>query len=63
MVDFATSAMRINDRLDIASCVLAMATNERKTLGINRSTLCYERKQLAEEKAVKMSDKTLSKLV
>jgi CRISPR-associated protein Cas1 len=40
-----------------------MTHDERKRFGINKSTLWYEKKQLAEGKTVKIYNKVLSKLV
>ncbi|MGH9878634.1 MAG: hypothetical protein ACRD5H_13435 [Nitrososphaerales archaeon] len=43
--------------------LLTMSPEERKNLGINKSTLWYQRKTIAEGKRIRVHGKLLSKLI
>jgi CRISPR-associated protein Cas1 len=43
--------------------ILAISPNERKRLGINKSTLWYQKKNLERGKSIKVYGKVLSKLI
>ncbi|MGH9878117.1 MAG: CRISPR-associated endonuclease Cas1 [Nitrososphaerales archaeon] len=49
--------------LDIRKKIMDMTGEERKKLRINKSTLWYQRKNIAEGKRIKVYDKLLSKLI
>jgi len=49
------------DLLEIRQRILAMTTAERKNLGINKSTLWYQKKHLTEAKRIKIYNKVFSK--
>jgi CRISPR-associated protein Cas1 len=51
------------DFLDIKERILDMMPEERKKLGINKSTLWYQRKNLAEGKKIKVYNKVLSRII
>ena len=60
--DVPTLAIRRNDNLDIQLHILTMTPAERKVLGINKSTLWYQKKNLTVGKRIKVYEKVLSKL-
>jgi CRISPR-associated protein Cas1 len=51
-----------NDDLQIREKILSMSPDERRKLGINKSTLWYMKKNISDGKSVKIYDKILSKL-
>lgn len=51
-----------NDSLELREKILKMTPEERKRLGINKSTLWYMKKNIADGKNIKIYDKILSKL-
>ena len=57
------SEIKLNrhDDLDLRDEILNRTPNERKRLGINKSTLWYIKKNLKKEKTVGIYDKVLSK--
>ena len=50
------------DLLEIRQRILTMTPTERKRLGINKSTLWYQKKHLSETKRIKIYNKVVSKL-
>ena len=50
-----------NDNLELREKILNMTSDERKKLGINKSTLWYIKKNLSEGKIPKLYDKILFK--
>jgi CRISPR-associated protein Cas1 len=42
--------------------ILRMSVQERKNLGLNKSTLWYQKKKLTEGKKIKLYNKVLSKI-
>lgn len=62
-LQFNIPAIRIqrNDSLDLQQRILAMSPTERRQRGINKSTLWYQKKRLAEGKSIKVNDKVLSR--
>ncbi len=57
-----TSIINRNDTIDNKQRFVTGTPDERKRLGINKSTLWYKKKKLAEGKTVKIYGKVLSKL-
>ena len=53
--------IRRNDSIELRQLILATTPAERKMLGINKSTLWYQKKQMAQGKKVKVYRKVLSK--
>jgi CRISPR-associated protein Cas1 len=51
-----------NDELEIKEKILNMTSEERKQLGINKSTLWYIKKNLSEEKSSKIYKKIMLKI-
>lgn len=51
-----------NDPLELQQRILAMSPTERKKLGINKSTLWYQKKQLAKGRSINLYGKVLSRL-
>jgi CRISPR-associated protein Cas1 len=51
------------DSLDIKEMILAITPTERKRLGINKSTLWYQKKKIAAGGSIKVYSKVLSRLV
>jgi CRISPR-associated protein Cas1 len=51
------------DSLDIKEKILAITPTERKRLGINKSTLWYQKKKIAAGGSIKVYSKVLSRLV
>ena len=51
-----------NDNLELREKILNMSSDERKQLGINKSTLWYIQKNLSEEKTPKIYEKILVKI-
>jgi len=51
--------IRRNDPIDLQQKILTMSPAERKRLGINKSTLWYEKKRLAEGKKIKVYRKVM----
>jgi hypothetical protein len=51
-----------NDTLELQQRILATTPTERKRQGINKSTLWYQKKKLAEGKNVKIYGKVMSKM-
>ncbi len=62
--DFVIPKMKLNrsDNLELREKVLRMSTTERERLGINKSTLWYIKKNLAEGKTPKICEKVLLKI-
>jgi CRISP-associated protein Cas1 len=54
--------LKREDSLDIRKKILNITPEGRKKLAINKSTLWYQRKKLAEGKKIKVYNKVLSKL-
>ena len=63
-IDFVIPKMKINrnDDVELRYRILNMTPNERKELGINKSTLWYIRKNLSEGKTPKIYEKILLKI-
>jgi len=51
-----------NDNLELREKILNMTSDERKTLGINKSTLWYIKKNLSEGRPPKIYEKILLKI-
>jgi len=51
-----------NDNLELRDKILNMTTDERKQLGINKSTLWYIKKNLSEGKTSKIYEKILTRI-
>jgi hypothetical protein len=51
-----------NDTLEWQQRILAITSTERKTRGINKSTLWYQKKKLADGKKIRLYHKVLTKL-
>ena len=62
--EFEVPAIQIQreDSLDIREKISKMTPEERKKLGINKSTLWYMKKNLKSGKSIKIYDKTWSKI-
>jgi len=62
--DFVIPKIRLNrnDNLQLREKVLNMTSDERKRLGINKSTLWYIKKNLSEGKTTKIYEKFLLKI-
>jgi len=62
--EFEVPAIQIQreDSLDIREKILKMIPEQRKKLGINKSTLWYMKKNLKSGKNIKIYDKTWSKI-
>ncbi|MDH5463949.1 MAG: CRISPR-associated endonuclease Cas1 [Nitrosopumilus sp.] len=62
--DFVIPKMKLNrnDNLELREKILSMTSDERKKLGVNKSTLWYIQKNLSEEKTSKIYEKVLTKL-
>lgn len=60
--DVPALADKRNDDLDIQRRILTMTPAERKSLGISKSGLWYQKKKLAEGRRIKVYGKVLSKL-
>ena len=62
--DFVFPKIKLNrnDELDLRNKILNMTANERKELGINKSTLWYIKKNLSEGKTPKIYEKILTKI-
>jgi CRISP-associated protein Cas1 len=50
------------DTLDFKGRILEMTPDERKRLGINKSTLWHMKKNIRDGKKIKFYDRTLSKM-
>jgi len=63
-IEFDVPKIRIKreDTVHIQERILKMSTEERKNLGINKSTLWYMKKNLESGKNIKIYDKTFSKI-
>ncbi len=63
-IDFVIPKMRLNrtDNLELREKILAITPDERKKLGINKSTLWHIRKNLSEGKTPKIYEKILLKI-
>ena len=63
-IDFVVPKLQINrkDTIDLREKILALTPEDRKKLGINKSTLWYIQKRLATTKKTKLYDKIFSKL-
>ncbi len=61
--DVPCVAIRRDDTLDMKQCILAMTPDERKRLGINKSTLWYKKKQLIEGMPLKIYRKVSERLL
>jgi len=63
-IDFIVPNITIerNDYLFLQEKILKMTPEERKKLGINKSTLWYMKKNLQSYKNIKIYDKTFSKI-
>ena len=51
-----------NDNVELREKILNMTPNERRKLGINKSTLWYIQKNIAENKTLKIYEKILTKI-
>jgi CRISPR-associated protein Cas1 len=51
-----------SDTLELQQRIMSMSPNERRRLGITKSTLWYQKKRLAEGKTIKLYDKVSSRL-
>jgi len=62
--DFEIPQIKIEreDTVDIKEKILKMSPEDRRKLGINKSTLWYMKKNLASGKNIKIYDKTFSKI-
>lgn len=60
--DVPPLAIRRNDASELRQQILLMTSEERKKRGINKSTLWYQKKRLAEGKSIKIYGKVLSRL-
>ena len=62
--EFVIPKMRLNrnDNLELREKILNMTADERKNLGINKSTLGYIMKNLSEGKTLKIYEKILAKI-
>ena len=62
--DFVIPKMKLNrnDNLELRDKILNMTQDERKRLGINKSTLWHIKKNLSEEKTTKIYEKILLKI-
>ena len=62
--DFVIPKMRLNrnDNVELREKILSMTSDERKRLGINKSTLWYIKKNLSEGKTPKIYEKILLKI-
>jgi len=62
--EFVIPIMKLNrrDNLELRDKILSMTPDERKKLGINKSTLWYIQKNLSEGKATKIYEKILLKI-
>jgi len=63
-IDFVIPKMKLkrNDNVQLRERILNMTAQERKELGINKSTLWHIRKNLAEGKTPKIYEKVLLKI-
>lgn len=62
--DFSIPKINLNrnDNLELREKILSMTPDERKQLGINKSTLWYIKKNLSEEKNPKIYEKIFLKI-
>ena len=62
--DFVIPKMKLNrnDELELRNKILSMTSEERKQLGINKSTLWYIKKNLSEGKSSKIYEKIMLKI-
>jgi len=62
--DFVIPKMKLSrkDNLELRKKILSMTTEERKELGVNKSTLWYIKKNLSKEKIPKIYDKVFLKI-
>ena len=60
--DVPTLAIRRSDSMDIQHRILAMTSAERKSLGISKSGLWYQKNRIEKGHKIKIYDKVLSKL-
>ena len=63
-LDFVIPKLNLNrnDNFELREKILSMTSEERKRLGINKSTLWHIRKNLSEGKTPKIYEKTLLKI-
>jgi len=63
-IEFNIPAMKLHrtDNLKLKEKISSMSNEERKELGINKSTLWYMKKNLKEGKTISVYDKVLSKI-
>jgi len=61
-LNVSTTKIRRTDLLEVPEKILTLSPDERKGLGINRSTLWYQQKKLAGGKQVNAYSKIMSKL-
>ena len=63
--DFVVPGIKLNrnDDIKLREKILNMPTDERKRLGINKSTLWYIKKNMNEKKTTKIYDKVLTKFI
>jgi CRISPR-associated protein Cas1 len=54
-------AIRRNDTVDLRQHILSISPAERKRLGINKSTLWYQKKKVSEGRAVKIYSKVIAR--
>lgn len=64
MLQFCVPSVKIvrNDTIEMREAIMRMTPEERKKLGINKSTLWYMQKNLQEGKRVKVYEKVKDKL-
>jgi len=62
--DFVIPKMKVhrNDNVELREQIFSMTPDERKKLGINKSTLWYIKKNLIENKKSKIYDKTITRI-
>jgi len=63
-IEFVVPHVEINrdDNLLLREKILSMSPEERKRLGINKSTLWYMKKNVSSKDKIKIYDKTLDKI-
>jgi hypothetical protein len=63
-IEFVVPHFTINrdDNLELRNKILSMSTEERKKLGINKSTLWYIKKNVSSKDKIKIYDKILEKI-
>jgi CRISPR-associated protein Cas1 len=61
-LDIPSVKIRRSDPFELRQKILGISPNQRKALGINKSTLWYQQKNLAQGKRVRVYSKVMSKL-